>query len=428
MNTIQMPKSAVFWYQQPFDRLPALQKDIKTDFVVVGGGIAGLMAAYHARKRGYSVVLLEKSYCGAGASGKSSGFITPDSEWELSHFEHKFGAQKAKRLWEFAIAGCHEILDKITTYGIDCDYQKQDTLIVALNNRGFAHLKEEDTYRKKSGYASTMYTTETLKTALGAQGYCGGVQYGDTFGINPYAFCQKFKNILIEYGVLVFEDSPVHEIQENSVASNGHTIRAEQVIMCVDRWAPEISCFNDEVSYVQTILMASKPLAAEHVAQLFPINPAMVWDTGLLYTYYRLTGENRLLLGGSDILNTYTTQEQWQANRIIHKLQNYWAHHFPQIAVTFDYAWPGLIGVSKDIMPVAGFDCVYPSVYGIGAASGLPWAARLGRYSIERIVDNNTEFDEYFSPKRDFPIGSLVQSIIGKKLAFMLSHGITEFF
>jgi gamma-glutamylputrescine oxidase len=96
------PRPHVFWYDQGTglsSPLPPLSSDIRTDVVVVGGGIAGLTCAQALNEQGRRVVLLEKDYCGSGASGRSSGFITPDSEMELSSLVRSRGPERAKRLW-----------------------------------------------------------------------------------------------------------------------------------------------------------------------------------------------------------------------------------------------------------------------------------------------------------------------------------------
>jgi len=96
------PFPRVYWYGQrprPTRALPPLTNDTKTEVVVVGGGVAGLACAQALNEQGRKVVLLEKESCGSGASGRSSGFITPDSEMELSDLVRNRGAERAKRLW-----------------------------------------------------------------------------------------------------------------------------------------------------------------------------------------------------------------------------------------------------------------------------------------------------------------------------------------
>ena len=77
---LYLPQDQVFWYVNKRDIKP-LTHDITTDVVVVGGGISGLTAAQSFGKKGCKVVLIEKNYCGSGASGKSSGFITQMQSW-----------------------------------------------------------------------------------------------------------------------------------------------------------------------------------------------------------------------------------------------------------------------------------------------------------------------------------------------------------
>ena len=43
--------------------------------VVVGGGVQGAATAFHLSRRGARVLVLERSAPGAGATGRSSGFV-----------------------------------------------------------------------------------------------------------------------------------------------------------------------------------------------------------------------------------------------------------------------------------------------------------------------------------------------------------------
>jgi gamma-glutamylputrescine oxidase len=49
---------------------------------LIGGGAAGLAAAARLMGTGKKVVLLERNICEGSSTGKSAGFMTPDSELE----------------------------------------------------------------------------------------------------------------------------------------------------------------------------------------------------------------------------------------------------------------------------------------------------------------------------------------------------------
>jgi glycine/D-amino acid oxidase-like deaminating enzyme len=83
---------------------------------------------------------------------------------------------------------------------------------------------------------------------------------------------------------------------------------------------------------------------------------------------------------------------------------------------------PGLIGISKDLQPIAGKSSRDPSIYYVSGATGLTWAAALGTYTVQHLLDGRTDFDALFSPDRAFPLGNTVQRILGKRVTFALSN------
>jgi gamma-glutamylputrescine oxidase len=417
-----LPQDQTYWYLKE-SKVTVLTQDLITNVVVVGAGMAGLTAAQCFADKGCRVVVLEKNHCGSGASGKSSGFITPDSELSLSHFVKVYGAQEAQRIWEFVVSGVKHIQHNIKKFNIACDYQEQDTLVVANTLQAFeSDIKVEYEARTKLGYSATLYSQDQLLEIIGSKNYKGGVSYGGSFGIQGYLYCLGMKHILQEKGVHIYEETPVLDIQDRVVKTTYATVKAQHIIVCADRYAQQLDIFADSIYQAQTFLMISAPLAEKDVKKLFPQRPFMAWDTDLLYQYFRLTGDNRLLLGGASLLDTYTTKEKHNNTRMIKKLINYFNAKFPEVSAQFDYIWPGLVGVSKDIFPIAGQHKTMPSVYCISAAAGLPWAAALGMYSAARIFERDTSFDEYFSPYRSYTLGPVTQRILGKKITFALSN------
>lgn len=428
-NPILFPQDIDFWY---LNRKPAKQltTDLQTDVVVVGGGMAGLSAAQAFKDKGYNVVLVEKNYCGAGASGKSSGFITPESELNLTHLINLYDEPIAKKLWDFVSFGGDLIKRNIEKFNIKCDYQIEDSLVVANSEKEFLNLTTEHNNRIKLGYKSKLYSKNEMTYILGTDKYFGGLLSYDTFGISAYLYCQAMKENLQNLGVQIFEETPaIKIIPESSVVQTSHaTINAKYIIVCVDKFLPELNILKNEIFHAQNFLLLSEPLTDDEIRKIFPKRKLMVWDTDLLYQYFRLVDGNRLLIGGSDLVAIFWGKEQHNLNRVFKKLNNYIKHKFPDININFNYFWPGLIGVSKDIMPIACEDKKNLNIYYISCASGLPWAAAFGWYSAERIVNNNKTLDKYFLPNRKYPVNNFFQKILGKRLTFGLSNLITMYF
>lgn len=418
----------VYWYTTK-DPHPSesFSGEIKTTVAVIGGGMAGLSCAQRLHDAGVLVVVIEKDFCGSGASGKTSGFITPDSEVELSSLLSTYGSEKAKRIWEFVLSGVRIIRENIHRYGISCDYQRQDSLFIANNTSSFKHIKKEHGARMQLGYASTLYESTKIKEIIGSKKYAGAVRYPDTFGMNSYLYCQAMKDMLRASGVPIYEQTPAKRIVGHEVFTPHGRITADHIIVCADRFIPDLGALKKEIYHVQTFLGITKPLSADQIKKIFPDSTMLVWDTDLVYNYFRITGDNRLLIGGGDVLYTYARNVTDKTMRFGRRLKNYLHYKFPSVALEMEYIWPGMLGVSKDLLPIMGLDTHNKQIWYIGAATGLPWAAALGFYAAERVLGSRNEFDQDFSPERHFVIGPRMQSLLSTPVTYALSHGIAKY-
>jgi gamma-glutamylputrescine oxidase len=416
-------KQAVYWYGQTTPSVSPLQEDARADVVVVGGGLCGLTCAHALVDRGLDVVLLERAFCGAGASGRTSGFITPDSELELSDLVAHYGNRQGQALWEFATSGLERIRRTIEQFGIACDYQIQDSLFVARTPRAFrTSIGGEHRTHASLGYQSTLYDRTSLATIFGSRISSGGVRYGGTFGMNSYAYCRALRDELERRGVRIYEGTPVTRLRGHGVDTPGGAVSAGTVAVVTDRCLPVLELAAPAVYHIQTFLAISRPLRDRDIRRIFPDDRFMVWDSDLLYHYLRVTGDGRLLVGGSDLRPMYSRHETRVATRSAANLTRYLAAHFPSLNVELEYLWPGFIGVSKDFAPIVGTHEAFPTVHFAGAAAGLPWAAAIGEYVAGKITDGRREFDEVLGPERPFSIGPRLQGVVGKPAAFAASH------
>jgi gamma-glutamylputrescine oxidase len=153
----------------------------------------------------------------------------------------------------------------------------------------------------------------------------------------------------------------------------------------------------------------------------------MVWGTDVTYKYFRLTGDQRLLIGGCTLATMYSRRELHRPEKAVQHLNRYLAEHFPDVRVEFAACWPGLIGISKDFAPVVGRHPRFSSVHFAAGAAGLPWAAALGGYLAEKVLNGRNELDAQLTVQRRFPIGPGLQAVLGTPCAFAISHGILKY-
>lgn len=97
---------------------PPLTKSIKCDVLIVGGGFSGVSAAAEFLRKGLSVVLIEKNIIGGSSSGRSAGFLTPDSELELHQLVRRYGTKAAAEIWEAPCRGIERIVETIKKHDI----------------------------------------------------------------------------------------------------------------------------------------------------------------------------------------------------------------------------------------------------------------------------------------------------------------------
>lgn len=417
-----MREITTYWAEQTPDQ-PATraQGELRADVIVVGGGITGLIAAERMRAAGRDVVLLEAERCGSGATGRSSGIVTPDSELELSELVRRFGARDAALLWQHACEACATIRAAVERGTSGCDLIDADSLYVASSRGGRRAITAEHEARQRLGFPSRLYERDQLAGLLGGAPYHSGVRGGGTFGINGLAWAQAQKRELSTRGVRIFEESPVVRFEAEAVYTPEATVRAPAILFCLDRFAADLGVAARDGYHAQASLTVTEPLTSATMRSIFPVGPLMVWDTDLVYKYFRPTAQGRLLVGGGLLRDTYAATET-PGLRAFAMLERYVTSRFPQLrGVRFTHAWQGMIGMTRDLLPLAGRSPSTPSHYYALCAAGLPWSVLSARTAAAAVLGATTPLDEFFAPGRRFELDAL-PSIIGKSAAWALSY------
>ncbi|HSN31366.1 MAG TPA: FAD-binding oxidoreductase, partial [Ideonella sp.] len=100
---------------------PALAESLTADVCVVGAGFFGLYCALELARAGRSVVVLEASRVGWGASGRNGGQMIIGFPCGMQRLKGAMGQERAKRMFDAsreAVADIRGIMDR---HAIDCD-------------------------------------------------------------------------------------------------------------------------------------------------------------------------------------------------------------------------------------------------------------------------------------------------------------------
>ena len=411
---------------------PPLAADVKANVVVVGAGMAGLSAALRLSESGHDIVLIDRNICGGSTTGKSAGFLTPDSELDLSEILRRFGVEGARHLWDVPMQGIGLITSTIRTHGIECDLQSQDSLFLANDRASAAGVREEVAARQQLGFPVIGYTAAQVATVIGSDRYYGGVRYSGTYGIDALRYCQGVKRVLLDRGVRIFESTEAHTIDGHTVRTHGGSVTADQIVVCADALLPSFCRYAGAISPVETFLTISAPLTDRDVKALFPGDALQCWDSDFDYSYWRLTGDQRLLLGGDSLFSTYVRSAVTSprvAGRVVRKFRK----KFPALAgVEFLQYWPGLIDTTLDLFPTIIRDPQTPWVQFVLGCVGLPWAAFCGDFAGRHALDTDEQTDhiffQYFRPDRRFLMPLWTERLLGKPIVFALNNAWAKYY
>ena len=207
---------------------PKLESNISSQVLIAGGGISGLMNAYKLAVKGYEVTLIEGNDLVSGTTKNTTARITAQQGLIYSQLKSSKGTDAAQLYYESQISAIEEIENIVTTYNIDCDFKRVNTVIYAEHEKSVKDLeKEEKVYKELSidGYLSTDADDLPFETA-------GRLVMKNQAEFHPLKFLEGIIEVLKEHHVTIYEHTRAKNVDGNTLATiDGYSIDFEQLII-----------------------------------------------------------------------------------------------------------------------------------------------------------------------------------------------------
>jgi len=359
------------WKEDSLIRFSTLRSNIKTDVLIIGGGMAGLLCGYQLQKAGVSCVIVEAAEIAGGITGNTTAKITSQHGLFYSKLVSRFGKDVAGlylQANEQALAQLRSLCRRI-----DCDWQSKDNFIYSTTDR--KKLEEELTALDALGYPAEL--TENLPLPFPT---AGAVKFPRQGQFHPLKFLSAIVPMLT-----IYEHTPVRQLKKNRALTDFGSITAEKIIV-----ATHFPFLNKHGSYFMKLYQQrSYVLALENA----PIPEGMYLDEQENGLSFRSYGSSLLLGGGGH--RTGKPGGGWT------ELEATAQKYYPQARIT--HRWAAQDCMTLDGIPYIGqYSPRTPKLY---VATGFnKWGMTSSMVAAQLLTDliigKATPYEAVFSPSR----------------------------
>lgn len=206
------------WHQTvQLPRFKSLSQRIRTDVLVIGGGLAGLLCAHELTRAGADCVLVEAGRLCGGVTGNTTAKLTIQHGLVYHKLLKQFGLNRAqaylaanqaalKRLWDI----CQDI---------PCDFEEKPSYVYALNSR--KKIDQELAALSKLGHPASLVSETPLPFPV-----AGAVRFEHQAQFHPL----KFATGILD-GLQIFEYTRVLEVKTGEALTQSGAIQADHIVV-----------------------------------------------------------------------------------------------------------------------------------------------------------------------------------------------------
>jgi glycine/D-amino acid oxidase-like deaminating enzyme len=390
----RFPKSRV--PEHPRQRGP-----LKSDVVIIGGGLTGCATAYAFAVAGVKVVLVEAGQIGRGNSGSSGGWISEDPSVPFADLEKTLGPSGARRAWQGWRRAALDFAALLRRLDVKCYLDARPAVTVAVTPDQVTRLAREQQARRKAGLDTPILKTSAIKTELGLDAVVG-LRAKDGATVDPYRACLGLASAAAQRGAALFEHSPARKVTFNrraaEVLTAAGSIRTNRVVVATGMPTALFKSLARHFWFRTTYLTQTAPVAAK-IRHELGRRETVMRDYGNPPHLVRWVGDDRLLVSGADAdappprLRDKTVVQR--TGQLMYELSTL----YPDISgLQPEYGWAADYALSANGLPCIGAHRNFPHhLFAFGDAShSLTGAFLASRIIVRQHFDEMDPGDEVF--------------------------------
>ena len=391
---------------------PFTENDARAEIVIVGGGLTGLSAAYHLKKRfpDKRIVLLEAARCGYGASGRNGGILQDFDNSLIMDIYQKRGRDAARHYFKVDRQGPILVRKLIKAHKIDCDLEECGLIELALDQDDMKRLIKYRDGWKSLGIASRIMNREELRHEIISERYCGGLHKERCAVLNPAKFALGLKSVLETLGVEIFECTKVVSIQPGTtikIETEFGNITSDAIVLATNAYSHRIGFFKNRIFPMATYIMATEPLREEQMSSIGWTGRQAMFDIRRECNYFRLTSDNRIVFGGG--LSPYFYNNAISSGNYrpsLDRLESDFFNTWPQLQdLRITHKWGGTLAMTLDLHPTIGVRGANKNIfYGVGySGHGVSWSQLAGKIISQLYANEDTELTNFYRTNKIAP-------------------------
>lgn len=375
--------NSVWKNTQKMPSFPKLDGDIKTEVLIVGGGMAGVLTAFMLKEAGVDYLLVEQNEICSGITGNTTAKITSQHGLIYNKLLGTYGEDYARMYWQ----ANEDAIEKYRSlcHDIPCGFEEKSNFVYSVGNN--ENILREMNALKKLGIPAS-YTAETpLPFSVK-----GAVEFKNQAQFNPMKFVSS-----IAEGLNIREHTRVKEFGKGVVTTDSGRISAKNIII-----ATHFPIINKHgVFFLKMYQSRSYVIAVENAQNV----GGMYLDEADGGFSFRNYGDLLLIGGGSH--KTGKPSEGWKS------LEDFAKKYYPDSEIKYRWA-------AQDCMTLDGSS--YIGRYAKDAKSlyvatgfnkwGMTQSMVAAQLLCDMITKKKNRYEEIFNPSRTVFHPQLFKNIV----------------